>query len=75
MESCPHCHFLLRDDAAECSVCHRPRIVVATEGVAVVDDLRVGAGRSNGVPVALVVLLVLVAVVGAGVVAAAVLWR
>ncbi len=66
VESCPHCHFLMRDDAVECGVCHRPRVVVSTEGFAVVDDSRVGAGRSTGVPVAIVVMLFLVLAAGTG---------
>lgn len=68
MESCPHCHFLMRDDAVECGVCNRPRVVVATDGVTVVDDVRVGIGRSTGMPVALVVLLMIVLAVGAALV-------
>ena len=60
METCPHCHFLMRDDAVECGVCHRPRIIVARDNVAIVDDARVRAGHSTGVPVAIIVMLVLV---------------
>lgn len=74
MEICGHCHFLMRDDAAECGVCHRPRVVVMNDGVTVVDDVRVGSGRSTGLPVALVVLLVLVVAVGSGVAATALHW-
>ncbi len=74
MESCPHCHFLMRDDAVECGVCHRPRIIVDRGGVAIVDDSRVGVGRSTGVPVALIFMLVLVLCIGVGVVAATQHW-
>lgn len=74
MESCPHCHFLMRDDAVECGVCHRPRIIVATEGIAVVDDARVGVGHSTGMPVAVVVMLMIVVLIGAGLLAAAQHW-
>jgi len=65
VESCPNCHFLMRDDAVECGVCHTPRMVVVTEGLAVVDDTRVGLGHSTGLPVALVVLTGLLLAVGA----------
>ena len=74
MESCPHCHFLMRDDAVECGVCHRPRVIIARDGVAVVDDARVGSGHSTGMPVALVVMLLLVLAVGVGVVAVTQSW-
>ncbi len=74
MESCPHCHFLMRDDAVECGVCHRPRVIVARDGIAVVDDSRVGAGHSTGIPVALVVMLLLVVAAGVGVVAVTPSW-
>lgn len=74
MEICPHCHFLIRDDARECGVCHRPRVMVATDGSYAVDSVRVGVGRSTGVPVALVVLMCLVVLFGAGVGAATMLW-
>jgi hypothetical protein len=67
VESCPHCHFLMRDDDIECGVCHRPRVIVARENVAVVDDFRVGAGQPTGVPVAVVAMLVLVLALGAAV--------
>ena len=50
-------------------VCHRPRVIVARDGIAVVDDSRVGAGHSTGIPVALVVMLLLVVAAGVGVVA------
>ncbi|MBS1837640.1 MAG: hypothetical protein JST64_08075 [Actinobacteria bacterium] len=68
METCPHCHFLMRDDADECGVCHRPRVVVATDGFAVVDDSRVAA-HSGGLPVVLVVLTALVIAAGVALVA------
>lgn len=64
MESCPHCHFLMRDDAVECGVCHRPRVIVTREGIAVVDDRRVGIDHSGGVPVAVVVMLGLLLAAG-----------
>ncbi|UDY35515.1 hypothetical protein [Dermatobacter hominis] len=67
MESCPHCHFLMRDDAIECGVCHRPRIIVVRDNVAIVDDARVGVGHSTGIPVAVVAMLLLVLAIGAGV--------
>ena len=59
----------MRDDAVECGVCHRPRVVVSTEGFAVIDDSRVGAGRSTGMPVAIVVMLFLVLAAGVGLLA------
>jgi len=73
VESCPHCHFLMRDDAVECGVCHRPRIIVATDGLAVVDDARVGAGGASGVSIAVVVMVMLV-LVAAGVLFVAQPW-
>lgn len=74
MESCTNCHFLMRDDAVECGVCHSPRMVVVTDGMAVVDDARVGVGHSTGLPVALVVLTGLVLAVGAAFLAIAQNW-
>jgi hypothetical protein len=57
----------MRDDAVECGVCHRPRIIVARDNVAIVDDARVGVGHSTGVPVALMAMLLIVLVAGVGV--------
>lgn len=74
MESCPHCHFLMRDDAVECGVCHEPRVVVATDGLAVVDDVRVGAGHATGTPIAVMVLIAFVLVVGAAILAVSQRW-
>lgn len=69
MESCPHCHFLMRDDAVECGVCHRPRVIVAREGIAVIDDARVGVAQSAEVPLTWVFLLLLVVGAALGAVA------
>ena len=74
MESCPHCHFLIRDDARECGVCHRPRVIAVSDGAYVVDSVRVGAGRATGIPVAVVVLMLLVVLLGVGVGAATMVW-
>lgn len=73
MESCPHCHFLMRDDAVECGVCHRPRVVVATEGYAVVDDSRV-VEHPTTMPVVLVVLTGLLVAAGGAILAVAQHW-
>ncbi len=74
MESCRHCHFLMRDDAIECGVCHRPRVMVARDAVAVVDDTRVGFEHAGGVPVALVVMIGLVLAAGVAIVASTQSW-
>lgn len=69
MESCPHCYFLMRDDAVECGVCHQPRVIVAREGIAVIDDVRVGAEQRADTPLTLVFLLLVA--VGLGLAAVA----
>jgi hypothetical protein len=67
VESCPHCHFLMRDDAHECGVCHRPRVVAAgLDATTAIDSVRVGPGQATGVPVAVVVLVLLVVLFGIG---------
>ena len=76
MESCPHCHFLVRDDARTCGVCNRPLVTPAVDGLAPlpVDSVRVGPGRATGIPIAVVVLTLLVLLFGAGAGVAHTIW-
>ena len=69
MESCPHCYFLMRDDAVECGVCHQPRVIVTREGIAVIDDIRVGSEQPTEVPLTLVFLLLVASWLGLAAVA------
>jgi hypothetical protein len=65
----------MRDDALECGVCHQPRLMVQASGaVAQVDQMRIGNGRSSGVPVAIVVLLALLVMLAVGAGAVTQLW-
>lgn len=72
MEPCPHCSFLVPDGAATCGVCHRsvdPSTAQAPTRAAVVP------ARSSGTPsVAIVALLLLIVVFGAGAGLAAAAW-
>ncbi len=74
MESCPHCHFLVHDDARSCAVCGRPLVLAAVDGTTAVDSVRVGPGHATGVPIAVVVLMLLVLVFAAGAGVANAVW-
>jgi hypothetical protein len=80
VESCPHCHFLIRDGARTCGVCHKPVMVAPAGGGAAyvapaVDSMRIGPARSSGTPVAVVAMLLLVLVFAAGAgLAAHIIW-
>jgi hypothetical protein len=75
VESCPHCHFLVHDDARTCGVCNRPLVLAAVDGsTAPIDAIRVGSGQASGVPIAVVVLTLLVLVFAAGAGLASAIW-
>ncbi len=80
MESCPHCNFLIRDGSRTCGVCHKPVVVASGQTTfqgflaSDLDAARIGPGRVNGTPFAVVVLLLLVLLFAAGAGVAAFAW-
>lgn len=78
MESCPHCNFLVREGSRTCGVCHRPLGVATADGAppAFMADYShaPAAPASTGASVAVVGLLLLLLVFGAGAGLAAYVW-
>lgn len=80
MESCPHCNFLVPEGTSTCGVCHKP-VLVAADEIAVPGFLAGEAARDGGpavhhaTPVALVALMALVLLFGAGAGVASVIWH
>lgn len=74
MESCPHCNFLVRDGARTCGVCHRPVAAEASPpDFAGPSGARV-APSTGGASVAVMALMALLILFGAGAGLAAATW-